>query len=240
MGTPTPLVSVVIPAYNEGKSIEKTLNSLLRQDYPNFEVIVVDNNSTDNTALVVKNFKVTLISEKQKGVAHARQAGFTKANGEIIVSTDADTLHSVDWLTKIVQIFQNDEHLVAVGGLGEFYSGPKSAKLASQYLFYPFLVVDKLFSGGWNLSGFNMAVRKKAFERIGGFSTNLNIGEDIDLSKKLRKIGKIVISKDITVKLSGRRYKDGLIRGIWDYTPSTLSRMFLRKSGSNTFRDVRE
>ncbi len=236
----SPLVSIVIPAYNEEKGVSKTIESVLKQDYSPFEVLVVDNNSTDNTKEVAREFGVRVLSEKNKGVAHARQLGFTEAKGDIIISTDADTIHPKNWISNIIKEFSRDPKIVAVGGLGEFYSGPPSARFASKYLFYPFLVVDKIFSGGWNLSGFNMAIKKDAFMKTGGFATNLHMGEDIDLSTKLRKIGKVVISKNISVKISGRRYKDGLLRGLWDYVPQVFSRFFLRKNGTHTFRDVRE
>jgi len=235
----TPFVSVIIPAFNEENGITPTLKSLFAQNYPQFELIVIDNNSTDKTSEVARALGAKVFIEKNKGVAHARQRGFTEAKGEIVLSTDADALHPENWIEKIVAAFQEDSEIVAVGGLGEFYSGPLSAKIASKYLFYPFLLFDKSFSGGWNLSGFNMAVKKSAFEKCGGFSTELKIAEDIDLSKKLRKIGKIVIKKDIVVRLSGRRYKDGLLRGLWDYAPSVFFRM-IGKSGPNTFRDVRD
>ncbi len=235
-----PRVSVVIPAFNESKNIHKTLESLLAQTYKDFELIVVDNSSTDNTSEIANMYGAKVIYEPKKGVTHARQTGFLAAKGEIIISTDADAIHPPDWIERIVKIMDSDPSLVAVGGIAYLHSGPLSARLAAKYLFYPFLVIDKLLSGGWNLSGFSMAVKKDAFLRTGGFDPNLNIGEDIDLSKKLRKLGKVVVRRDLISTVSGRRYKNGFLKGILDYIPSTLVRIFFRRVAFNTFKDVRE
>lgn len=236
----SPYFSIVIPAWNEAKHIHKTLESINQQSFTDYELIVVDNNSTDGTSAEAKKYGAIVYLEKQKGVAFARQKGFMEAHGEVIVSTDADTLHPKDWLEKIAKAFKNDSSLVALGGIAYLNSGPKTARFFAKYFYYPFVVIDKIFSGGWNLSGFSLAVRKDAFLKIGGFDTSLHIGEDIDLSKKLRSVGKVVLDKNIIVSVSGRRYKDGFLKGVWDYVPHFFSRIFLGKSPINTFRDVRD
>lgn len=235
-----PRVSVVIPAFNESKNIHKTLESLLNQTYKDFELIVVDNNSTDNTSEIARRYGAKVFFEPKKGVTHARQTGFLATKGEIIISTDADAIHPHDWIERIVKIMDSDPSLVAVGGIAYLHSGPLSARLAAKYLFYPFLVIDKLLSGGWNLSGFSMAVRKDAFLRTGGFNPHLKIGEDIELSQKLRKLGKVVVRRDLVSTVSGRRYKNGFLKGILDYIPSTFVRIVFRRVAFNTFKDVRE
>lgn len=86
-------ISVIIPAYNEEDVIERCIKSILEQDYKNYEVIVVDNNSTDNTQKTVKslrNKKVKLVEEKKKGVSNARNKGARVAKGNILFFLDAD------------------------------------------------------------------------------------------------------------------------------------------------------
>lgn len=232
-------VSVVIPAYNEEKLIAQTLKSLQKQTYKHFEVIVADNNSTDNTAAIAKQLGAKVVPVKKKGVGITRQSGFMEARGEIIASTDADTILPTNWLSRIVDYFQEDPTRTAVGGYSTLYSGPWTAKLIIKYLSYPFIVLDRLVSGGWNLCGFNMAVRKDAFLLSGGFDTSLMIGEDIDISEKMRKLGLVTVEKDLTVQVSGRRYEKGYLRGVLDYVPHFFSRVLLRKVMVNSFRDVR-
>jgi glycosyltransferase involved in cell wall biosynthesis len=224
-----PKISVVIPAFNEEKFLPKCLESLKNQDFKDFEMIVVDNNSTDKTVEIAKKFGAIVFSEKNQGVAFARQKGFLKARGKIIASTDADTILSQNWLSRIFEEFQRDESLLAFGGSCILYSGPFSAKLAARY-FFPFLLrLDKIFSGGWNLMGSNFAVRKSAFLKIGGFNTNLKLNEDIEISHRLRKVGKVILDPNFKVKTSGRRYRHGLIFGLINYAPSTIFRFLFKK-----------
>jgi len=224
-----PLVSVVIPAFNEERFVGKTLFSLSNQDFKDFEVIVVDNNSSDKTAKIAKKFGAILLFEKRQGVAFARQKGFLKAKGKIIATTDADTILPKNWLSRISEEFKKDENLVAFGGSCESYSGPILVKVAAHYLLYPFLIFDKFFSGGWNLMGSNFSVRKKSFLRIGGFKTDLKLNEDIEISHRLRKIGKVIFDPNFKVKTSGRRYRHGLIFGLINYAPSTIFRFLFKR-----------
>ena len=234
-----PKITVVIPAYNEENFIGTTLKSLVNQTYKDFELIVVDNNSTDRTAEVAEKYGARVILEKQKGVAAARQAGFLKANGEIIASTDSDSIVPQNWIERIVTEFENDESLVAFGGLANLYSGPVSARAAGRYFFKAFWVIDKILSGGWNLAGFNMAVRKDAFFKIGGFTTSLNMGEDIDLAKRLREVGKVYVDTNFEVFVSGRRYRNGLLEGVMTYAPSWIARVLFRQDKFLSFPSIR-
>jgi glycosyltransferase involved in cell wall biosynthesis len=224
-----PKISVVIPAFNEEKFIGKTLLSLLKQDFKDFEIIVVDNNSTDKTAKIAKKFGAILVSEKNQGVAFARQKGFLNAKGKIVASTDADTILPRNWLSRIFEEFEKDENLVAFGGSCYFYSGPILVRLASRYFLTLFLIFDKFFSDGWNLMGCNMAIRKEAFFKIGGFNTNLKLNEESEISSRLRKVGKVILDPNFKVKTSGRRYRHGLIFGLMNYAPSTIFRFLFKK-----------
>ncbi|MFN3995839.1 MAG: glycosyltransferase family 2 protein, partial [bacterium] len=118
-------ISVIIPAYNEEKYILNSLKSLVNQylvSKINYEIIVVDNGSEDNTKQkvlefikyvenkkrvgeVCRNVNISLIEEKRKGVAFARQTGFYNAKGKIIATTDADCITSPLWLKTIYNIF---------------------------------------------------------------------------------------------------------------------------------------
>jgi glycosyltransferase involved in cell wall biosynthesis len=222
-------ISVIIPAFNEEKFLGNCLLSLKEQDFKDFEIIVVDNNSTDKTAEIAKKFGAILISEKNQGVAFARNKGAKIAKGEILVFTDADTILPKNWLLRIKEEFEEDKELIAFGGSCEFYSGPISARLASKFLLKPFLILDKFFSGGFNLMGCNMAIKREAFFRIGGFNENLKLNEDVEISYRLRKLGKIKFDPNFKVKTSGRRFRHGLIFGIINYAPTTIFRWFFKR-----------
>ncbi|MBI1888340.1 MAG: glycosyltransferase [Candidatus Spechtbacteria bacterium] len=224
-----PLVSVVIPAFNEEKFLTHTLWSIIRQDFQNFELIVVDNNSKDATTEIAKRFGAKVVFEAKRGVGFARQKGFCQARGSIIATTDADTLAPQNWLQRIVTEFQKDRAIVAFGGLYTLCSGPFTARFATRYLLYPAWILDKTCSGGWTLPGANFAVRKNAFYQIGGFNTKLHLGEDADLSQRLRKTGQVILDPRFRVQTSGRRFKNGLLLALVTYAPNGIIRMLLKK-----------
>jgi glycosyltransferase involved in cell wall biosynthesis len=222
-------ISVIIPAFNEEKFLGNCLLSLKEQDFKDFEIIVVDNNSTDRTSEIAKKFGAILISEKKQGVAFDRNKGAKIANGEILVFTDADTILPKNWLSRIKEEFEEDKELIAFGGSCQFYSGPISVKLASKFLLKPFLILDKSFSGGFNLMGCNMAIKREAFFKVGGFNENLKLNEDVEISYRLREIGKVKLDPNFKVKTSGRRFRHGLILGIVNYAPATIFRWLLKR-----------
>ncbi|MDF2787161.1 MAG: polysaccharide deacetylase/glycosyl transferase, group 2 family protein [Neobacillus sp.] len=116
----TPFVSVVIAAYNEEKVIRKTIDSILSSDYPAFEILIIDDGSKDDTALVVQEAYtnqpfVRLIKKPNGGKSSAVNLGFKEANGEIVVALDADTLIAENAISLLVSHFK-DENVAAVSG----------------------------------------------------------------------------------------------------------------------------
>ncbi|MBU6447875.1 glycosyltransferase [Patescibacteria group bacterium] len=236
-----PAITVVIPAYNEEQYIGACLQSLNKQDFSgSCEIIVVDNNSTDRTAQVAEKYGAKVIKENRPGVSYARQTGFDSANSPIIASTDADSTVPANWLSTIAKKFSDNSELVEFGGLYHLYSGPITARMFF-LLLAPFIwKLDKRAMHGWSIPGVNMAVRKIAFEKIGGFRTELHINEDAMLSQDMKKIGKVELDPYFCVKTSGRRYRNGLLAGLAAYTPNTLARIARRPEKLNiAFKPIR-
>lgn len=206
-----PLISVVIPAYNEEKYVGNTLKTVLSQNYPkeDFEVIVVDNNSTDKTSEVAKSFKVKVVECKTKGVAAARQAGVAAARGQIIAFTDADAYLPESWLIKISERM-SDPSVIAFGG----QMLPKDVGRVTLFFFAIYDIVIRIhaFFGKYILWGNNMAVRRDKIMAIGGFNLKLSTSEDWDLcrrlAKKFGKEGKIEYNSSQKVWVSNRKQKN--------------------------------
>ena len=201
-----PEVSVIIPAYNEEKYLPRCLESLRKQEFNmnKVEIIIVDNNSTDDTAKVAKKYRVRLLRESRKGIGFARDAGFKAANAEIIATTDADTILPKNWIKIISEEFKKDKECVCIFGPSYYHDASRIMKRVSKML----SLVGRLIMGLLGepiLPGYNYACRKSAFLKTGGFNTDLNVCVDLDMGFKLKKIGKIKFVKNMWAFPSARR-----------------------------------
>ncbi len=196
-------ISVVIPAYNEEKLLGFCLESLRKQKFEGkYEIIVVDNGSTDRTWKVAESFGAEVILEKRKGVVFARQRGFSLARGKIIATTDADSIVPTDWLEKIFLTFETNPEAIGVTGGIDFYGSSKKIL----FLVNIFTPIFRFFSRNYFI-GPNFAIKKEIFEKIGGFDTKLFVGEDTDLALRAKKFGRIVSKKDLSVATSSRKWE---------------------------------
>ncbi|WP_462249355.1 glycosyltransferase family 2 protein [Ekhidna sp.] len=136
MTNSNPLVSVVLPFYN-APYLKEAIDSILNQTYSNFELILVDNGSTDNSVQVAKRYKrhplVTIINEPNRGVVHAANRGIEAAKGEFIARMDADDIAKPFRLQVQVNEFLKDPDLQVVSGLVD-YLGPKENEGFIQYV----------------------------------------------------------------------------------------------------------
>ena len=209
-----PKISVVIPAYNEALVIGSTIEAILRQTHPNFEIIVVNNASSDNTADVVSRFPVRLVHETQKGLLFARDRGRKEATGDIVANIDADCLPDINWMTNAVKHFE-DARIVAVSGPYNYHDGHPFFKHTSffiqSYIYRAVAYILQLsfIKGGAVQIGGNNMIRADVLREMGGYNTNLLFyGEDTDTAKRVSKYGYIVFSPKIYMKTSARRFKD--------------------------------
>ncbi|MBT2726750.1 glycosyltransferase [Bacillus sp. ISL-75] len=193
----TPFVSVVIAAYNEEKVICKTVDSILSSDYPAFEVLIIDDGSKDDTAVVVqetyaKHPLVKLIKKTNGGKSSAVNLGFKEANGEIVVALDADTLIAENAISLLVNHFKN-EKVAAVSG--NVKVGNKGNLLTNwQHIEYVtgFNLERRAFAALNCITvvpGAIGAWRKTAVEEAGYFQED-TLAEDTDITLTLLRQGK--------------------------------------------------
>ena len=206
-----PRFSIVIPCYNEEAYIAETLQSLKQQDFKGaYEIIVVDNRCTDKTAAIAKRFGARIIQETaHAGVCWARQAGTKAARGEIVISSDADTIFAPHWLSDIDRAFRQDPSLVAVCGACVFRDAPFWGKAYPVILFGAVELGAKVLGHPFYVTATNIAFKKTVWR---GYNTELQQGGDeLDLLHNLRREGKVAFSRKHAVYTSSRR----LSRGLW-------------------------
>jgi glycosyltransferase involved in cell wall biosynthesis len=200
-------ISVIIPAYNEENNITETLESLLDQSRSVDEIIVVDNNSRDNTVDVVRMFEdVILISESKQGISHARNKGFSYASGDILVKVDADTIVSHDWAERIEKAFLEDENRVGLIGSALYASFEHTTApfFAITHLYYHYF--DKILHLPL-LYGPSEAIRASIWHVISKSvdCDDKNIHEDVEIACKIHPFGTIHFDRKWIVYTSTRR-----------------------------------
>ena len=183
MSIADPAVSIVVPVRNAERTVQDCIASLTQIDYPitRREIIVVDNGSSDASAMIIRALPVTLITEVRRGPSWARNAGIEASSGEIIAFTDADCVVTRQWLRELVDRFQDDDRPWAVAGEilpfapqthAEQYMARRQSRWQAAALSAPrpYMVTA------------NVAFRRQTFDKLGRFDARFPIGQDQDLS----------------------------------------------------------
>ena len=220
-----PEVSVVMPAYNEEKDILQTLHSLAANiTQRSVEIIVVNNNSKDNTEALVRAAGVTCVNEPIQGITAARNAGLRAAKGKYILNADADTIYPKDWIEQMVAPLANNDKVAITYGRFSFI--PTGVTSRGTYFFYEYTAdslryFNKFFrEEAVNVYGFNSCYRREQGVAVDGYNHPLGANEDGWLALKLREKGygklhyvtnpkALVWTTDRRIQLDG-----GLVKGI--------------------------
>jgi glycosyltransferase involved in cell wall biosynthesis len=202
---PDPAVSVVVPTYNRRASLRRLLASLDQQtlDPKSFEVVIVDNNSSDGTRDTVRDFaRGRYVNEPAQGAAHARNRGIRETSSPLIAFIDDDVEADSAWLEEIVRGFA-DSSAAAVGGRTEpVWETPRPEWWLPEY--------DKVFARNWGdtprpvtefpfFYSLNFAVRRETLVAVGDFDPRLGpkagehvVGEDADLCRRIHQSGRML------------------------------------------------
>ncbi len=209
--------SVVVPARNEAEVLPALLGALRAQTCPPFEVIVVDNASSDDTARVAAAHGARVLHCAQPGVAHARQMGLEAALGDWIASTDADSQPEADWLQRLEAAVQPGT--LALYGPMQFLPlagrvSPRAARLSGAG--YRLFLGVMASIGQPNCGGANMAYSRAAALMVGGYP-DTEAREDILLGLKLKRLGRVDYVPGALVHTSARRLKRGWGPFLWQH-----------------------
>ncbi len=204
-----PLLSIIVPVYNGSNTISSCIKFLENLDYPKekYEIIIVDNNSDDNTSEIVRTYNVKYLFEEKRGQAAARNLGATHAKGEILGFVDADCLVGKNWAAEVENYFKDNPVSVVIG-----FCDHSIKNTAGEMYAYDYekdwerrsVSGDRVSA----ISGANFAIKKDLFWQIGGFDEDFLVQEDIELGYRLTSQGhSIMCNPNMKVK---HLYSDNL------------------------------
>lgn len=229
------MISVIVCTYNRSESLQLTLKSLETLQPPagdTWELILVDNNSTDDTRQVVENFAqstrlcVRYVLETRQGLSFARNTGIENAHGSLIVFTDDDVTVQPDWLAELAAAFRNSDCMAIGGKIISVWPCPRpkwfqeSGPFATAKAIVSFDLGDETRPIQTDPYGANMAFRREAFTKYGMFRTDLGRigtalmgGEDTEFFRRLHKAGETVlyvatavVFHPVSKERTGRKY----------------------------------
>lgn len=206
-------VSIVIPVYNEAERIHDCLQAIARQTVRPFEVIVVDNNSTDGSPAIARAFPfVTVLHQKRQGVVHARDLGFNAARGDIIARIDADTIIAENWVETLILLFANNRLDLVTGSVQVREIG--AARLASRVDLFWRRYLHRRLKSHVGLQGANMALRRSVWRDVRGqVCHKRGVHEDFDLGVHAYERGyAAAFAEELRVSVCHRQCDAGFVR----------------------------
>jgi len=198
-----PLLSVVVPVFNGEKFILNALETIEKQNYPNIEIIIIDDGSTDSTPSILEGLGkdyIRIFRQDNQGPSAARNSGIKKSKGSLIAFLDADDLWTENRLQPMVKILMDNPEVEMVRGYSQYLCFGKARQLPSENPFLqPFLIGSALY-------------RRKNFSTVGLFDPTLNFGEDVDWMNRAKELG-VNIRVIEEVVLSYQRHDGNMTRG---------------------------
>lgn len=224
------MFSVVIPLYNKEFSVESTIQSVLTQTFTDFEIVIVNDGSTDNSVAVVEGFqdpRIRLIHQKNQGVSAARNKGIEEAKFEWIAFLDADDLWKKNHLEEICEMMKKfpSEKVYATSfefsDNREMYRHSRAEKIEKIENYFKEVIFEHIICSS------AIAVNKKCFLFVGLFNLKINRGEDLDVWTRLARNFDIIKSKEITA-IYRVETENKLTAGVSNYNQSILSLINLK------------
>jgi len=202
-----PLLSIIIPTYNEENYLPFLLSSIKNQGFKNYEIIVADNNSKDKTAEIARTYGCKIV--KGGMPPKARNNGAKKAKGRLLLFLDADVILPENFLERAIKIFFQKKL-----GAATFFLYPIKKSFLYNVLFFlfynfPLMLIYKLFPTG---GGAAILVKKEIHQKIKGFDEEIKYAEDVDYLRRAAKVGRFGLI-GLKVFISVRRFeKEGWVK----------------------------
>lgn len=213
-----PKVSVIVCTYNGSRTLRQTIESLQKLHYPDYEVMVVDDGSTDGTPDILRDFpEIRVIRQDNRGLSAARNRGAQEASGEILAYTDDDCMPDEDWLYQLVGTFLRGGYAM-VGGPN--LPPPARTRIEAAVAAAPGAPAHVLLTDqeAEHVPGCNMAVTRQAFLQVGGFNpVYRKAGDDVDFCWR-------ILEQGLTIGFNPSAV-------VWHYRRSTIADYFKQQRG---------
>ena len=213
---PGTVISIVVPVLNEEEVLPSTLASIRSQTFEKYEVIVVDNGSTDRSPQIGRAFADRFLVEPQRGPIRAMHRGILNATGRFVTCCDADTVYPARWLEKMVNRLGH-RRVVAVYGPIAFCENGLVLRILTLTGYCILAWLSRLF--GVPLAGAaNLGIRRDAYFACGGYQVECEAAsQDFRLLQRLSKFGKVCFSPMVFCYTSNRRFvKVNFWYGLWE------------------------
>lgn len=230
-------ISVIIPALNEENYIMHSLGGLEHQTFKDFETIVVDGNSTDRTRAIAQKYAKVIV-QKKRGMALARNTGAKIAKGSILFFLDADTRPSKNLLQEYHNAFKDQRVVAATCPIYPIEKTRKRIMWGYKFVSLLFVRLSILLRSP-RITGLNFVVRRTAFDKVGGFNSKLITYEDWDMSRRIKRLGKIAYASKAYVHTSARRVAAWGVFGYFKYYVSDTLHYYLLKNAREDYEEIR-
>ncbi len=224
------MLSIIIPTLNEEDYLPRLLHSIKKQNFKDYEIIVADAGSKDNTLEIAKKYDCIIVPGGLP--AKGRNNGAKVAKGDLLFFLDADTILANNFLETSFKEFNSRKIDIA-----SFCLRPYPEKKISYFLvnvFYNKMIValEKI----WPYSAVGIMVEKELFNKLNGYNEDIRLSEDYDLGRRAVKYGKFGIIKSTEILFSDRRFrKDGWIKTTSKLILSELHNIFIGPVKSDIF-----
>ncbi|MGC8765418.1 MAG: glycosyltransferase family 2 protein [Brevinematia bacterium] len=191
-----PKISIVTPSYNQAQFLEKTILSVLNQNYPNLEYLIIDGGSTDESVEIIKKYEKYLaywVSERDRGQTHAIRKGFEKASGDIFAYLNSDDIYMPGTLFKVAERLKS--HPKVDMFYGNIYFIDESDNILDELRFTKTSFSAMIYEGG-QMHQTAVFWTKDVYERVGGFDEQFRFCMDTDFFCRVAEKGRLCHIRD--------------------------------------------
>jgi glycosyltransferase involved in cell wall biosynthesis len=215
-----PSVSVVIPVRDDANYLARCLESLRAQTSPPFEVIVVDNGSSDESGTIARRFGARVIDQPEVGIPIASATGYDAAIGDVIARLDSDSQPGPEWVATVQQLFSEHPDADAVTGSGLLVTDDGDEQPVRSRLYLgPYFALVRFALGNRPVFGSAMALRRSVWARVGASVCrhDATVHDDMDLSVHLGPAATVIFDERLTLPVSARplQHVPSMLRRGW-------------------------